>query len=391
MPDDKNALKAGLFIVVAVALIFGVWVMIKGLGTFTEDQQVNTVAFDLSDDIGGLKEGGEVRIGGYKVGVVTEIKVHQPQGEASTKPAKPQIFVTIKVPERLDIRRDAVARVQSTVTGQAWVNFDELGTGAKLKPKESIEGRAGGINALIAQLGSLTPELKQTLADASATAAELKRLSATLNAKAGPLADQFSAAAATGKDALAEARDALRENRPTLKQTLADARDLADLGKKKLPNLIDQADKLIADGRTALAKADTALDTVKAVLGDAKAVSATARTLVVDNKGRIQQVVEGVQRTASNLEAASASIRSSPWRLLYKPSNSEKGNLDLFDSARQFAQGANDLQGTATALRDALADPASDKGKLQRLMNQLDQKFAEFNRVQSTLFDKIKE
>ena len=385
MPDDKNALKAGLFIVVAVALIAGVWVAIKGLGTFTEDQRVNTVVFSLTDDIGGLKEGGEVRVGGYKVGTVTEIHIKREQD------AEPVVDVTVKMPERIDVRQDAVARVQATLTGQAWVNFDQLGTGAKLQGGEQIKGYSGGINALISQVGSMAPELKKAVASASAAAGQIETLSKTLNARAGPLVDKVEAAADGATGALGEAKGVLAENRPAVKQAIADARDLADLGKRKLPDLLDRADKLIAQSQSAVAKADAALQKVGGVLDDAKAVSATARSLVVDNKGRIQQVIEGVGRTASNLEAASASIRSSPWRLLYKPSNDEKGNLNLFDTARQFAQGANDLEGTATALRDALADPASDKGKLQRLIDKLDKQFAEFNQVQSVLFDKIKQ
>ena len=381
MPDEKNALKAGLFIVVAVALIAVVWVLIKGLGTFTEDQQENTVAFTLKDDIGGLKSGGEVRVGGYKVGVVTDIKLHR----AADKPdEEPMVYVEIKVPQKVDVRKDAVVLVQSTVTGQAWVNFTKLGSGAKLKPGELIDGTTGGISALISEISDLTPQIKKTLADASQTIAELKKVGATVNAKLGPLAD-------TAEGALAQARDAIQENRPDVKEALASAKDVLNTGREKLPKLIDDADNLFKQAKQAVAKADKALDVAQEALADAKDVTGTARSLVVENKGRIQHVIDGLKETSDNLQAASASIRHSPWRLLYKPSNAEQGNLDLFDTARQFADGAGSLNDTATALRDAMNDPAADKAKIRRLLDKLDNQFGQFKQVESALFEKVKE
>ena len=70
-------------------------------------------------------------------------------------------------------------------------------------------------------------------------------------------------------------------------------------------------------------------------------------------------------------------IRRSPWRLLYKPSNNEMSNLNLYDSARQFAEGANSMSDAAEALRDALKDPDAKPEQLQKLVDELDASIAE--------------
>jgi ABC-type transporter Mla subunit MlaD len=75
MNNERNALKAGIFIIISMVLIVAIVVGIKGVGRFLEPMRQATVAFKLSDDIGGLAPGDEVRIGGAKVGVVRSVSI----------------------------------------------------------------------------------------------------------------------------------------------------------------------------------------------------------------------------------------------------------------------------------------------------------------------------
>ena len=67
MPNERNSLKAGIFIIISMALVVAIVIGIKGVGRFLEPTQRATVSFTLTDDIGGLSPGDEVRIGGAKV------------------------------------------------------------------------------------------------------------------------------------------------------------------------------------------------------------------------------------------------------------------------------------------------------------------------------------
>src|SRR5687767_13109360 len=122
MKKERNDLKAGIFILVSIALIIGVIVGIKGIGRILEPSQEATVTFKLTDDIGGLRAGGDVRIGGFKAGVVRDIEIVEQPGES------PHVVVRCSVPARFQIRKDARVRVQDTLTGSSWLNFDSLGT-----------------------------------------------------------------------------------------------------------------------------------------------------------------------------------------------------------------------------------------------------------------------
>src|SRR2546423_14391728 len=80
MPKDRNAFLAGLFMLVSIALIIATVIGIKGAGRLTDPTDVRTVRFALGDNIGGLRVGDDVRVGGLKVGVVKDVKFEPSQG-----------------------------------------------------------------------------------------------------------------------------------------------------------------------------------------------------------------------------------------------------------------------------------------------------------------------
>jgi hypothetical protein len=84
-------------------------------------------------------------------------------------------------------------------------------------------------------------------------------------------------------------------------------------------------------------------------------------------------------------------VRRSPWRLLYKPAPGEMANLNLYDAARQFAEGAGDLNDAAVSLRDVLKDPDAKPEHVQKLMDRLDASFSEFQTVEQKLWTSVKQ
>src|SRR6188472_2522447 len=131
MSKERNAFKAGIFIVISIALIVGVIVGIKGVGEFLEPNQVRVAKFKLTDDLGGLRVGDDVRVGGVKVGIVRSIEIDSDQSN---------LIVMFQIPERLKIKKGASIGVQSTLTGASWINFDSLGAGTALAQNEPLVG-----------------------------------------------------------------------------------------------------------------------------------------------------------------------------------------------------------------------------------------------------------
>jgi ABC-type transporter Mla subunit MlaD len=395
--QDRNAFKAGLFIVVSLVLILGVIVSIKGLGRLVEPQQVRTATFSLADDIGGLRVGDDVRVGGLKVGIVKSLSIER-QTEAGAG-QQPKILVTFDLPERIMLREGARIGVQNTVTGTSWLNFDHLGEGAPIAAEVPLVGRPGTMTEVLNTVRELAPELKQIARDIRTVT--LPKVNTTADSAAGLLTDargelkpaleRYHGAMARLAEALTHVRDILGDGKGDLRQTIADLQDAMATIKQTLPPVMEKLD-------SALAKVNGSLDTVQVALKDvnetaanAKHLSGDVRSIITRNKTRIDELAQSAKEAGDNLKFATAEIRRSPWRLLYKPRPGEVANLNLFDAARDFAEGANDMSDAATALRDALKDPKADPKLIQGLVDELDKSFGNFRNVESALWDRVKE
>jgi len=91
------------------------------------------------------------------------------------------------------------------------------------------------------------------------------------------------------------------------------------------------------------------------------------------------------------MKFATAEIRHSPWRLLYKPNPGELDNLVLFDSAREFADGANDLNDAVQSLKDAVNAGDIPPEEMQKKIDLLNHTFDKFTGVEQKLWKNVKE
>ena len=77
--------------------------------------------------------------GGFKVGEVKHISLTK-----DNDPKHPPYYILIAftVPERYSIREDAKIRIDGTLTGTSWLNFEEIGKGNPLLGKRLVGRRA---------------------------------------------------------------------------------------------------------------------------------------------------------------------------------------------------------------------------------------------------------
>jgi ABC-type transporter Mla subunit MlaD len=388
MDHDRNAFKAGLFIVVSLVLIIGVIVAIKGVGRIIEPQQVRTATFTLADDISGLRLGDDVRVGGLKVGAVRSLAIEPPADEN----AQPHIFVTYHIPRRIVLRQGARVGVQSTITGTSSLNFDAQGTGPALADNAPLPGKPSGYTTLMNTASELGPQIKQLVADVRTVT--LPKVNTAVDHAGGLASDaraKFPTIVARYEEVMVKIRDLLGDTTPDIRGTLANLNKTTGTLKDKLPPAMDKADTLLAKLNTTIDNTQGTLKDLVTTLENAKAITGTLRSVVVQNRSRLDDMVRSAKSASDNLKFATEEIRRSPWRLLYKPRPNEMANLNLFDATRAFASGAGDLSDASAALRDALKDPHADPQRVQKLIDQLDQSFSKFQQVEQTLWDRVKE
>ncbi len=407
MPKERNALRAGLFIVVSLVLIVAIIVSIQGLGRLLEPRQTRVATFKLADDLGGLRIGDDVRAGGYKVGAIRNIDLVENQG------ADPHLRVMFTLPKRLAVRDDARVAIQGTLTGTTWLNFESFGVGSPLPENVALAGHPGAMSDLMNAARGIAPELQGAITDVrtvtlpkvnnavdrtaetvvtfKTTGERATALVDHLRSKIDPVVERVYAVADPAKDTMVHLRDMFGESKGDFRDTMANASKATGTLNEKLPAILEKADGVMAQISTAVETTNTALIDVKTTVANAKDLSASARGVLVGNRGRIDGMIAALKNTGDNLEAASVEIRHSPWRLLYKPKKGEVENLALYDSARQFATGANDLNDAAASLRDALNDPELKQADVQKLVDRLDETFVGFKEVEESLWKKVRD
>ena len=393
MNKDRNALKAGTFIVVSSILTLAVIVAIKDFGHFAEAANLRSVRFKLTDDIGGLRVGDEVRLGGFKVGSIKSIDGVNVDGSGAEPPG---ILIVFTLPQKYVLREGAAVAVQTSLTGAAVLNVTDLGKGQPVAEGVAVAGVPDPKSVLFTGLGEFTPRLNalaqrvqtETLPKVEDTVLQFKQTAATAN---DAVAHAKTAVVTPAGEAVTKVRDLVDEARPDVKATLSNLNATTGTLKTRVPEVIDKVDGLLAKVQTAMDDVQKTLVDVRATMSNAKDLSASARSIVVGNRTRIDAMVSGAKTASDNLKAATAEIRRSPWRLLYKPAKGEMANLNLYDAARQFAEGANDMNDAATALRDALASKDVDEKQLRGLVERLDKSFVSFQQVEKALWERVKE
>ncbi|MEO6436717.1 MAG: MlaD family protein [Tepidisphaeraceae bacterium] len=395
MQSQRDAFKAGLFILISIALIIGVIVAIKGVGRLLERQQVRVARFDLKDDIGGLRVGDDVRVGGLKVGIVRDLEIEEPAGPTT----QPVILVTFHMPKRLVLREGARIGVQNTVTGTSWLNFDNLGAGTALADGAVLQGRPGSMtqilsaaNELALQLTGMVNDLRNvTIPKVNKAVDHAGGLAGDVRTRLDDIIKRYNTVADRAADVMVHLGDIFGQGKGDIRGTLANLNAATGTLKEKLPPVMEKLDGALARANTSLDNAQQSLKDLQATLANAKEFTGQVRSILASNRSRIDELVASAKEAGDNLKFATAEIRRSPWRLLYKPRPNEMANLNLFDAARSFAEGANDMSDAATALRDALKDPHSQPQTIHKLVEQLDQSFGQFKTVEDQLWEKVKE
>lgn len=397
MTQERNNLKAGFFIIVSIVLVLAVVVGIKGVGAIVTPMNTHRVTFTLTDDLSGLAVGDGVRLGGVGVGNVKAIAFDTAVGD------EPSIMVTFTAPKRFELKQDAVVAVQGTITGNTWLNVEALGTGAVASAP--LVGRPSAFSQLLAGLGGVGPELKGALVDVrtttlpkvnlavdgfSDTGPSATKLIKHVDEKVDPLAEKVHSLADAGTGALGNIRDIAGESKTDFRTTISGLAVVMTSAKEKVPSILEKVDVAAAKAVQTVEGARLAVVDLQGTLTNAKELTANARGALGRNRGKIDAMVAALKSTGDNLKAASAEIRRSPWRLLYKPGPGEMANLNLYDAARQFSEGATDLSDAAVSLRDAASDPDAKPEELQKLVELLNESFGNFQTVEEKLWTSVK-
>ena len=308
MQSKREQVLVGLFVLVAVAVLFGtVFVMSGASGRST------TKFHAYCNFAGGLEPGATVRYaGGPKVGRVDSIQL-DPQNPV-------RLDIVFSVQSDLPVKTDSNVRIMSM--SPLGDNHLEIYPGSAQAPRAASGAALPSLkyvdfNALTAQLNDLNPQVQDLLRNLNDRASEVKETIARVNDLLGP--QNRANLAAT----IADARGMLEENRPQIKTTLHNVNAVSE----KLQPLLE-------DFRKTSEQANQTLNHVDAMVGENRAdvrqavvelrrtltnmTDATARldqTLDV-NSENIDELLDNMRHVTENLKEFTATIKTRPYTLI---------------------------------------------------------------------------
>jgi chromosome segregation ATPase len=191
---------------------------------------------------------------------------------------------------------------------------------------------------------------------------------------------------------LLEVSGVVEENRPTIRETLLAVQQTADTVEHRIAEPI--ASELdLANARSLLNRLHSSFEKINTSLADFEVISERAKTVVVLNEDRLNQLMLNLNETAVHLKSAGKDLRRNPWRLFYRPSLEETKQLNIFDAAREFAEAASRLDDSATQLSALMKShdgtvPADDPD-LAKIRERLKQTFEDYTRAEEALWKQL--
>ncbi|MFW6146180.1 MAG: MlaD family protein [Planctomycetota bacterium] len=422
--DRRSELMAGLFVLVAAAVLLGIALWLGGVSF--GGRYVYAVAPLSVGDVG-VGDGSPVKFSSIVVGRVEEVR---PDEDWST------FLFRIRLEADVIIHRDATIQAVAPALGGVGELY-VLDPGSPASPPATREHPATltvGPNPIVRdvqrQVG-FGPEQRDTLqnavGDAGRALADLAAIAASLRAELTPTGEpNLLADVHATMDGLTVLVETLRRDAALLRRQL-DV-DHADGAMAKLHHALDAASaaadeteammntirpdlevasrssaeaarRLETYTRTDLAALFDTLDDagrrLSALLEDFGEITAAARRIVTVNGVQIDEMIANLTETSAHLKAAARDIRRRPWRLLVPPKQADPRVEGIQAAAEAFAEGATQLD-DAIARLEALrrAHPEGldpDDPELQLIRRQIRDAYERFGRLEAALWDEVAE
>jgi ABC-type transporter Mla subunit MlaD len=436
MPKAKhNELLAGLFVVVALALGVGIVLWMGLADVFTTVREVSFYIDVPQAGSVGLRKGAEVDYGDVKVGSVVDIDYDLD---------RQRCIYRVRL-ERTDLalHADARARAEAPFIGNVRLKIVSLGSAPAplASADQPIRLEAGGIGAAMTDLAAATRELSGV---AAVLREEMNADDANaILAKVHDVIDNVDRAAHTLPALLADLRKQTDAEVPD--SLVAKVRTSADNVRDVTASLKREFDPNAR--ATALAKVHKTLDDVNALTGDANGmvgelrpalgqvmgdvaattkairaytekdvagllkqlrevnsrilqiaadfteVSEQSRQIMVLNRDNVDQIIDDMASVTGNLNALSKEVLRNPWRLFYRPGYEARKTQDIYAAARNFAEGARQLdQATSKLKRLQLQYPEGidpNDPELPRIRDELKRSFGRFTKVEEALWREL--
>lgn len=257
------------------------------------------------------------------------------------------------------------------------------------------------INALTAELrtqldpreqATLMYKLQEMMSDLAATTGSIRAQMASDDG--ATILGKLLAALDTVQAALADAQGMIADNRPVVRATFENVRGVTQqLNEQVLPAVVRELDP--EKTGALLNQLHAGMTQLNASLANVQEITSNGRTLLLTNRPALETTINNLQEMSTQLRLTSEEVRVAPWKLLYRPTDNESRQAEVFAAARTFAEAATELDQAAGRLKAVVeAAPAGVERviadeELEQIRTALRSAFTRFQRAESYLWDEL--
>jgi len=370
--NPRNEIVVGAFLTVGTGLLILLLFLMGALDALFS--QTSTVDADF-EDIQSLQVGDPVYVFGMKVGKVAGIRLLPPEEE---RRATVRILLQIPLASREHLRQNSVVKIDKSLTGNISVLIQES-DGPRLEDGRALRGTP------VADLSQVTQKMNQLLEEGQRVVGVLSKLVREVEERGDiskalanvndilervkgdfvPLGEQAKQLVATLQGVVEENRLDFRHTVVNLKETTGSAKGLAE----KLTDAPEQIGRGLAE-----------LEKAGAAVGN----------LLTENRPELDTIIQDVRQTMTNASNLTSEVKRRPWRLLYKPTESELKAMDLYDAAWAYNLGATELNRSIRDLASQLDRNTAPSGELEEAKRQVAQSLRRHREAEEEFWTRLK-
>ena len=386
----QNNVRAGVF--VTLALILGLSVF--GILTNAWERMVRstmsyTVSFQVEEGVGMLGTGSQVRLGGVLIGVVTSVNPRIEIGEPTSI-----IDVGFEVDADYALYDNASIHPREGLLGSTgWLSITNVGSGTIATSETQLVGSS---QTMLAQMLGIEADL-----NISKSLAALRKISEMLSAKGGALsmligeeeARALREAITVAKDGLvsidsmvSSAGEAWPKWQDSISSLLEDSSDLPT----KLSETLREVKLAVQDVRSnVLPDVERSMNSLERTMTALESMSQTYKENSPIWASQISGIIKNVDHMTFRAKSAIDDISSSPWRLLYRPTDREIAYEQLNAASWQLLTALSDLRQSAGALEQAALSSDAPEGAAA-LAKSLAESEATFKQAREAILERMK-
>lgn len=372
---QRSELKAGIFVIAAMIIIFGVVLWLGGSNFF---HKATGQAVFYADNTGGplgLAPDFAVKINDVKVGKIASVTIDE--GKKRT------LYVVEFDKKGLKMYSNGEAKVSTGLIGDGFLVITSVGSADKPLADEKnpilISGGLGEVmdnfNVISKNLKDISISLKNELDE---------KIKDSILSKIKSITDELAVAS---KKIAQMTTNLTPETDPNKPGTI-----IASIKKtsKNLAETTTTIDVYVQkDIRQLLATVREISNSVLKTANNLDVTSEQIKKLVVGNSDNLDEMIDNMVAVSADLEAAAKKIRRNPWLLLYKPDKKKMRSTNIYDATAAFSEGATQLNIVVTKLKalrllDA-KNPQAEK-EVKNIRKKLMDSFKSFKKVEDMLW-----